>query len=71
MKDKTCKFKDETGVEQSKVKRGGLTQRMKLGIILAAVGLLVALLVPWPVYIVGVVVFIIGVVLIIMELVNY
>jgi Flp pilus assembly protein TadB len=66
--------KQERKLEIKKAKaqgRGGLSQRMKIGIILAAVGLLVALLIGWPIYIIGVIVFIIGVVLIIMDLVSY
>jgi hypothetical protein len=54
---------------KSKINR--LTQRMKLGIILAAIGLVVMLVLSWtPLYLIGAVVFVIGVVLIIIELVN-
>jgi Flp pilus assembly protein TadB len=63
--------RNKNNQEYSKVRRGGLSQRMKLGIILAAVGLLVAILLPWPVSVLGAIVFIIGAVLIIIELLNY
>jgi Flp pilus assembly protein TadB len=63
--------RNEKDQDHSKVRRGGLTQRMKLGIILAIVGLLVAILLPWPVSVLGAIVFIIGAVLIIIELLNY
>jgi Flp pilus assembly protein TadB len=64
-------LKDGISNNKTKLKRGGLSQRMKLGIILAAVGLLIAVLLGWPLYFIGVVLFIIGAVLIIMELINY
>jgi Flp pilus assembly protein TadB len=63
---------DPLNNKESKVRRrGSLSQRMKIGIILAVVGLLVAVLIPWPLYIIGVVLFIIGAVLIIMDLIDY
>jgi len=72
---KKAELKDTVKSEKVKdgTQGGGLSQNMKVGILLAAIGLLVAILgglVSWILFVLGVIVLIIGLIIIIVELVN-